>query len=306
MTNEDGNVSKPVGGIAPFGYRWQDGSLVVAPSEAQIRKLIFELFIKHKRKRVVAKLLNDLGYRTRRGSEFSDTTIDRLIRDTTAKGLRIENGKEITVEPVLSGELWQKANNLLGEKQTRPAIQLFVGVTFCDCGGKMIAVGCLEKYSCIDCKRKINSSDLEEIFTSQISKLESNLASDNSIENSWPILTPKEKRVLIEQLVSRIKIGRTAIIMEFAFQAHSFKTPTSLQQNATDNKTQNPTKLSENIPSLNEPLMNEADAARFLGISKMTLLRRRNAGEVGFFRVGFRILYSKEKHLIPFLIKCEK
>ena len=58
--------------------------------------------------------------------------------------------------------------------------------------------------------------------------------------------------------------------------------------------------------SLNEPLLNESEAARFLGISRMTLLRKRNAGEIKFFRVGYRVLYSKEKHLLPFLTECEK
>ena len=44
----------------------------------------------------------------------------------------------------------------------------------------------------------------------------------------------------------------------------------------------------------------------FKGISRMTLLRKRNASEIGFYQVGHRILYSKEKHLIPFLKACEK
>lgn len=59
-------------------------------------------------------------------------------------------------------------------------------------------------------------------------------------------------------------------------------------------------------PNLTEPLMNETQAAKFLGISRMTLLRKRNNGEIKFFRVGFRVLYSKEKHLLPFLESCEK
>jgi excisionase family DNA binding protein len=58
--------------------------------------------------------------------------------------------------------------------------------------------------------------------------------------------------------------------------------------------------------SISEPLLSEVEAAKFLGISKMTVLRRRNAGEIGYFRVGFRVLYSKEKHLIPFLKGREK
>jgi excisionase family DNA binding protein len=55
-----------------------------------------------------------------------------------------------------------------------------------------------------------------------------------------------------------------------------------------------------------EPLLSEAEAAHFLGVSKMTMLRRRQAGVIGFYRVGFRVLYSKEKHLLPFLTNCEK
>ena len=54
-----------------------------------------------------------------------------------------------------------------------------------------------------------------------------------------------------------------------------------------------------------EPLLSESEASQFLGISKMTLLRKRNAGLIGFFRVGIRVLYSKEKHLLPYLASCE-
>ena len=82
------------------------------------------------------------------------------------------------------------------------------------------------------------------------------------------------------------------------------------QQNRRGNKTQE-TELRESkqdiiTNQISEPLISEAKAAEFLGISKMTLLRKRNAGEIGFYRVGFRVLYSKEKHLLPFLEQCEK
>lgn len=294
------NEQKATGGIAPFGYRWSNGSLIVDTEEAPTRKLIYELFIKHKRKKTVAKLLNDLGYRTRNGSLFSDTTIDRLIRDTTAKGIRIEQGKEIKVEAIISDELWEKANNFLGTKQTKQPIHLFVGFTFCDCGGKMIVPSNADKYVCLECKKKISSDDLEEIFVSQLTSLENNLS------EFWEVLTQKEKRIIIEQLISKIIIARTQIAIEFSFKLDKFKTPPLWQQNNQGNESPEIKATEATKPNQNEPLMNEVEAAKFLGISRMTLLRKRNAGEIGFYRVGFRILYSKEKHLIPFLEQCEK
>lgn len=101
----DGKTIKSTSGIASFGYRWHNGSLIIDETEAPIRKLIYELFLKHRRKKTVAKLLNDLGYRTRNGSLFSDTTVDRLIRDTTAKGIKIIDGVETKVPAIVSEEL---------------------------------------------------------------------------------------------------------------------------------------------------------------------------------------------------------
>ncbi len=55
-----------------------------------------------------------------------------------------------------------------------------------------------------------------------------------------------------------------------------------------------------------EPLISEKEAAKFLGVSRITLLRKRKLGDVAFFRIGYRVLYSKEKHLLPLLEKCEQ
>lgn len=290
---------KVVGGIAPFGYHWQDGKLVVDKEEAPVRKLIYELFLKHRRKKTVANLLNDLGYRTRNASLFSDTTIDRLLRDTTAKGIREVGGKIIEVEPIISVEIWQRVNNILGEgRTTKQSPHLFTGIAYCSCGGKMIVPGKSEKYVCLDCRRKILADDLEVIFHSQLKESE-------DLHVNWQYLSQKEKRIVTEQICSRIVIEPTTILIEFSYPLHS-KTPADGQPNDTDNETE-VTYICETEPNLlNEPMLSEAEAAKFLGISKMTLLRKRNAGKIGFFRVGFRVLYSKEKHLIPFLQRCER
>ena len=307
---------KSSGGIAPFGYRWKNGILIVDETEASVRKLIYELFLKHRRKKTVAKVLNDEGYRTRNGAKFSDTTVDRLLRDTTAKGIRLADGKEITIEPIVSSEVWDRTNNLLGTKQSKQTVQLFAGIAFCHCGGRMIVPSSnSHKYVCLKCHHKIQTNDLEEIFASRLDGFIVPIENDEQTEDVnlsaiWQYLNEREKRTIIEQTLHTIIVGKNTIEIKFALAPDSFKTAAFGQQNRQGNETPKiqPEVLVQSTPvqTINEPLMNEADAAKFLGISKMTLLRRRNAGEIGFFRVGFRVLYSKEKHLLPFLEQCEK
>ena len=141
-------LGKSLGGAAPFGYEWKDNKLVVHPVESPVRKLMYELFSKHKRKKGVARLLNEAGYRTRNGSKFTDTTVVRLIQDTTAKGLYRSNhtyrngsGKLLAkpeaewvfspVEPIVPEALWKECNDAHGRAegteatrtQTRPFVR---------------------------------------------------------------------------------------------------------------------------------------------------------------------------------------
>lgn len=185
-------LGKPLGGAAPFGYRWVDKKLVLDPKEAPIRKRMYELFLEHRRKMPVAEQLNKAGYRTRSGSQFDHRRIDRLLRDPIAKGVRranytrkIDGDKKVVLKPqadwvltevdaIVSEEVWNRCNAILDEQDkrykhpARPAVNLFSGYAFCSCGSKMYVPSNSPKYVCRACRTKIGVDDLEAIFQEQL------------------------------------------------------------------------------------------------------------------------------------------
>lgn len=182
-------LGKPLGGQASFGYKWQDKSVMIDEKEAPIRKLIYEIFLKCQRKKTTADQLNQLGYRTRKGSKFSDTTIDRLLRDTTAKGVRIANytkslgdGKQWLLKPeedwvylacpsIIDEPLWAKCNAILdaqasGRKKRvgRRSEYLLAGFINCTCGSPMYVRSTAKHFICQKCKNSIRVSDMDEVY----------------------------------------------------------------------------------------------------------------------------------------------
>jgi excisionase family DNA binding protein len=48
------------------------------------------------------------------------------------------------------------------------------------------------------------------------------------------------------------------------------------------------------------------EAATYLGVCVMTVDRAMNAGELGYYRIGRRILFDPERHLDVYLMKNER
>lgn len=184
-------MGKPLSGTSSFGYRWEGKELVIDEKEASVRKLMYELFLKTKRKKATAKALNDMGYRTRTGAKFGHTTIARLLQDTTAKGVRKANyttgkdGRGIKPESewvftscpaIVSEELWGQCNAVINEQMAKikkpgpkPA-HLLSGFIYCSCNSKMYVYhkDKTPHYRCKKCNTKIQVSDIDEIYHEQL------------------------------------------------------------------------------------------------------------------------------------------
>ncbi len=185
-------LGKSLGGPAPFGYQWKDGKLMPHADEAPVRRLVHELFVRHKRIRTVARLLNKAGHRTRKGKPFAPNTIEKYLRDSTPKGLHRANymnhdtqgkGWKLKpesdwvyqeVEPILDAETWDACAAILRERDegrkpvAKPTVQLFSGLLYCACGRKMYVPSNTPKYVCAKCRTKIEVADLEEHFIAQL------------------------------------------------------------------------------------------------------------------------------------------
>lgn len=185
-------MGKQLGGQASLGYRWENNQLIIEESEATARKMVYELFKKLKRIKATASELNNLGYRTRGGGKFTGTTVERLIKDPTAKGYKRANytksmgeGKGWKLKPesewidqpcpaIVSTELWDECNAQLEGTQKkreplgRRAVHLFAGYVTCSCGNKMYIYASNPVYKCKQCKRKILGTDLEDIYHEQL------------------------------------------------------------------------------------------------------------------------------------------
>lgn len=175
----------------PYGYKVENGKMVLHPDEAPIRREAYELFLQHRRKYTVAEMFNAKGYRTRKNRLWKNTQIKDILTDGSAKGVylfnRIKRTKawtgvlkpesewgRIDCEPIVSFELWQQVNQILEEQQKtwkkpgRLPTLPFSKLVWCKCGGKMYPRTDSPKYLCRKCNNKMPIPDLDMVFRHEL------------------------------------------------------------------------------------------------------------------------------------------
>jgi len=184
-------LGKPLCGSSPYGYHWKDKQLVINPEQAPVRKKVYELFLQHRRKGLVARKMNEAGYRSREGASWSDNAVKRALECPSAKGVywlnrfrqtgpwKAEEKPEsewapLAIEPIVSEDLWNQCNQILEEQQKtnkrpgKPPVQLFAGLAVCSCGHRMYVKHGTPKYVCRKCLNKIPIVDLEAIVYEEL------------------------------------------------------------------------------------------------------------------------------------------
>lgn len=176
-------------GQAPYGYRWQAGELVAVPEEARIRRQAFELVLSLRSSSGVAKELNARNLPTRRGGEWSDVQVARILSCHTAIGVyRMDTaaggGDTVNCEPILSEDVWNRVQAILKsrskrkanrfeENSTKVAPALFAGLLLCACGkplGQSAGKG-----QCANCGGGVPMAELETVFASDFYDLISSI-----------------------------------------------------------------------------------------------------------------------------------
>jgi len=151
------------GGVVPFGFEWirDEKTLEINEAEAEIIRMIYDLYIKKKSFRAVVHTLNSRGLKTRQGKHWPATTVRRILRNPVYYGALTYNKRkshgntskprpkeehiivEDAFEPILPKKLFQQVQSIIAKRSDTPSASrrsqyLLTGIVRCAiCGGKM-------------------------------------------------------------------------------------------------------------------------------------------------------------------------
>ena len=231
------NGSRP-----PFGYRkktveqkgrkGQKKILEIDPSEADIVRRIFDLYINGQNGKIfgiaqIASYLNSTGT-TRRGNKWSKSSVDDLLKNTAYIGrhyfnrfcakTRQEKPEEdwvlVKVTPLIEGSAFSRAQTLRearSPKVTPPRIvnspTLLTGLLRCSCGARMtLATGKSGRYRYYKCTRRTDqgrtSCNSRNLPMDRLDRIILAALADK-------VLTPARVRVMLSELRHNLKEVRS-------------------------------------------------------------------------------------------------
>lgn len=171
-----------VGGKPPFGYGLEEvkdeqGKIrkryVINEEEAKVVREIFELAAQGLSLAKIAHILNDKGYRTRRGNIWTARSIYEILRNEKYKGTMVwckgtkrnYHAKRTdtlyvdgVIPAIVSPELWEKARRTahIQHRVNKKRQYRLLGLVYCYCGSPMTAGqgGDYPRYRCAKAQRE--------------------------------------------------------------------------------------------------------------------------------------------------------
>ena len=143
------------GAPIPIGYKWSEEKKypVVDPEEAKIVRYIFDKYISLESALKVSYDLSVNGVKTKRGGEWTSKTVRDVIRNPFYKGTYRYNHKtqtgtekplseqiiiECNHEPIISEEVWSRANAIMDTNAERSVAHLRGNIRYTHVFSKML------------------------------------------------------------------------------------------------------------------------------------------------------------------------
>jgi len=264
------------GGFAPFGYKRENKKLIINKREAEIIRLIFEIYVETGSVVKVYDLLKEKSIKNRQGKPFYKTVLGFLLRNPAYAG-KVKHNNQIYQgihEPIISEEVFEMAQKIHRKKMKKFRVYrdfLFGGLVNCEnCNFKMSPCftnkynkGKLERYYYYRC----NSTHHKDWQSCPIKQVSADRLENYILENLERISLDKE---YIENLVFRLN--------------HSQNTPRRAGYELKESCSKfSPEGVSSTLKSFISLLKNKK------GIERNLLARK-------FIE---KIIYSKEKIEIP-------
>ena len=118
---ESARKAHSCGGTRPLGLRTgKDKTLEIDPTEAEAVRLVFQMYADGKKTKEIAALLNQKGFRTARGKEFTSSSFSNMLTNKKYIGIYTYNNIEVpdAIPPIIDRELWDRVQNRISHKKT--------------------------------------------------------------------------------------------------------------------------------------------------------------------------------------------
>jgi len=160
------------GSKLPFGYDNLNSKLVINENDAELVRFIFNEYINTKSFLKVSNILNSKGLVTNQGNSWSDTTLNRMLKNSIYIG-KLNYKGEVMAQPqlqIIDNETFEKVQYII-ETSTRPSnnlkhnYKLDSSLIICGCCGRnytTISRPNLHLYTCLT-KRYANNSKYNQI-----------------------------------------------------------------------------------------------------------------------------------------------